>query len=153
MNLFGTCGDDQSSNRHLTETYPGTSSRHVRNREISNNVESRVYDENFGNGGFNRRSYYGDWSETDDSTEQTAEDPKLTNQSSSKKDWNNDRINNLKVKLQQRRLLNPYIRQHRQADFTEKPRMKMDKPFIYVIRHNPTGLILHIGRFNPKNQS
>ncbi|XP_034937791.1 mucin-5AC [Chelonus insularis] len=32
----------------------------------------------------------------------------------------------------------------------EKPRLKLDRPFLYVVRHNPTGLILHMGRFNPR---
>ena len=32
----------------------------------------------------------------------------------------------------------------------EKPRLKLDQPFLYFVRHNPTGLILHIGRFNPR---
>ncbi|KOX79755.1 Ovalbumin-related protein Y [Melipona quadrifasciata] len=32
----------------------------------------------------------------------------------------------------------------------EKPRLRLDQPFLYFVRHNPTGLILHIGRFNPR---
>lgn len=32
----------------------------------------------------------------------------------------------------------------------EKPRLKLDQPFLYFVRHNPTGLILHMGRFNPR---
>ncbi|XP_053977690.1 mucin-2 [Hylaeus volcanicus] len=31
-----------------------------------------------------------------------------------------------------------------------KPRLKLDQPFLYFVRHNPTGLILHTGRFNPR---
>lgn len=37
----------------------------------------------------------------------------------------------------------------RQTDESEKPRIKLDRPFLYFVRHNPTGLILHMGRFNP----
>lgn len=29
-------------------------------------------------------------------------------------------------------------------------RLRFDRPFLYFVRHNPTGLILHMGRFNPK---
>nr|CAH7735081.1 unnamed protein product [Callosobruchus chinensis] len=32
----------------------------------------------------------------------------------------------------------------------EPPRLRFDRPFLYFIRHNPTGLILHMGRFNPR---
>ncbi|XP_043278137.1 mucin-4 [Venturia canescens] len=38
----------------------------------------------------------------------------------------------------------------RQIDTTEKQRLKLDRPFLYFVRHNPTGLILHMGRFNPR---
>ncbi|XP_044003085.1 mucin-17 isoform X3 [Aphidius gifuensis] len=38
----------------------------------------------------------------------------------------------------------------RQTDESEKPRIKLDRPFLYFVRHNPTGLILHMGRFNPR---
>ncbi|XP_057672922.1 mucin-2 [Diorhabda carinulata] len=38
----------------------------------------------------------------------------------------------------------------RQARKPDVPRLKFDRPFIYFVRHNPTGLILHIGRFNPR---
>lgn len=41
-------------------------------------------------------------------------------------------------------------RSPRQTDSTEKPRLKLDRPFLYFVRHNPTGLILHMGRFNPR---
>lgn len=33
----------------------------------------------------------------------------------------------------------------------DKPRLKLDQPFLYFVRHNPTGLILHMGRFNPRS--
>lgn len=38
----------------------------------------------------------------------------------------------------------------RQARLPEVPRLRLDRPFLYFIRHNPTGLILHMGRFNPR---
>ncbi|CAG9764627.1 unnamed protein product [Ceutorhynchus assimilis] len=38
----------------------------------------------------------------------------------------------------------------RQARIPEVPRLRFDRPFLYFIRHNPTGLILHMGRFNPR---
>lgn len=38
----------------------------------------------------------------------------------------------------------------RQARLPETPRLRFDRPFLYFVRHNPTGLILHMGRFNPR---
>ncbi|KAK4883701.1 hypothetical protein RN001_007020 [Aquatica leii] len=38
----------------------------------------------------------------------------------------------------------------RQARLPDSPRLRFDRPFLYFVRHNPTGLILHMGRFNPR---
>lgn len=38
----------------------------------------------------------------------------------------------------------------RQARLPENPRLRFDRPFLYFVRHNPSGLILHIGRFHPR---
>ena len=38
----------------------------------------------------------------------------------------------------------------RQARIPEAPRLRYDKPFLYFVRHNPTGMILYMGRFNPR---
>lgn len=32
----------------------------------------------------------------------------------------------------------------------EKSKLKLDRPFLYFVRHNPSGIILHMGRFNPR---
>lgn len=38
----------------------------------------------------------------------------------------------------------------RQARVPEVPKLRFDRPFLYFVRHNPTGLIMHMGRFNPR---
>lgn len=38
----------------------------------------------------------------------------------------------------------------RQARLPEAPRLRFDRPFMFFVRHNPTGMILHMGRFNPR---
>lgn len=45
-----------------------------------------------------------------------------------------------------------FYREKRQAprSSSEKPRLKLDRPFLYFVRHNPSGIILHMGRFNPR---
>ncbi|XP_029156029.1 mucin-17 [Nylanderia fulva] len=44
-----------------------------------------------------------------------------------------------------------FYRQKRQpSGLSERPRLKLDRPFLYFVRHNPSGIILHMGRFNPR---
>ncbi|XP_032688922.1 serine-rich adhesin for platelets [Odontomachus brunneus] len=44
-----------------------------------------------------------------------------------------------------------FRREKRQLSTTsERPRLKLDRPFLYFVRHNPSGIILHMGRFNPR---
>lgn len=38
----------------------------------------------------------------------------------------------------------------RQARLPDMPRLRFDRPFLYVVRHNPTGMIVYLGRFNPR---
>lgn len=38
----------------------------------------------------------------------------------------------------------------RQARIPEAPRLRFDKPFLYFVRHNPSGMVLYFGRFNPR---
>lgn len=44
----------------------------------------------------------------------------------------------------------PLALRPRQARLPNALRLKFDRPFLYFLRHNPTGLILHMGRFNPR---
>lgn len=44
----------------------------------------------------------------------------------------------------------PLALRPRQARIPEVPRLRFDRPFLYIVRHNPTGIILHMGRFNPR---
>lgn len=44
-----------------------------------------------------------------------------------------------------------FYREKRQpSGLSERPRLKLDRPFLYFVRHNPSGIILHMGRFNPR---
>lgn len=47
----------------------------------------------------------------------------------------------------------PLALRPRQARRPPAPaRLRYDKPFFYAVRHNPTGVVLHMGRFNPRLQ-
>jgi hypothetical protein len=168
MNLFYTCGDENKlGGRPLSETFPGTSSRHTRAWKMINNIKTRNYnfDDNDSNdteisenSKQNEENYCKDLLTLDNLSQLHKRTEELDSQFPRTGKWDIDTINILREKLQKKRLwwFSPTkrrrCRNRRQAE-TEKPRMKMDKPFLYLIRHNLTGLILHIGRFNPKNQS
>jgi len=52
---------------------------------------------------------------------------------------------------QSRTTLYGFYREERQLSGSlERPRLKLDRPFLYFVRHNPSGIILHMGRFNPR---
>jgi hypothetical protein len=36
------------------------------------------------------------------------------------------------------------------SSLPENPRLRFDRPFLYFVRHNPTNIILFMGRFNPR---
>lgn len=47
--------------------------------------------------------------------------------------------------------MDQFYRERRQlSGSSEKPKLKLDRPFLYFVRHNPSGIILHMGRFNPR---
>lgn len=43
-----------------------------------------------------------------------------------------------------------YREKRHPSGLSERPRLKLDRPFLYFVRHNPSGIILHMGRFNPR---
>lgn len=151
MNLFCTCGgENKLGGRPLSETYPGTVSRHTRAWETINNFNNKAYGHLENNHSANSETSENskcdeedDWTSSDPETEITEEE--VLNDSD-KFNKSSKRFGRFMHSKRRR------CRTRRQAE-PEKPRMKMDKPFLYLIRHNLTGLILHIGRFNPKSQS
>ncbi|KAJ1525662.1 hypothetical protein ONE63_008880 [Megalurothrips usitatus] len=46
----------------------------------------------------------------------------------------------------------PLALRPRQARIPEAApaRLRFDRPFLFIVRHNPTGVLLHMGRFNPR---
>lgn len=44
----------------------------------------------------------------------------------------------------------PLALRPRQARIPEAARLRFDRPFLFLVRHNPTGVLLHMGRFNPR---
>ncbi|XP_011498183.1 PREDICTED: uncharacterized protein LOC105362440 [Ceratosolen solmsi marchali] len=167
MNLFATCGDENKlGGRPLSETFPGTSTRHTRAWEMINNMKTGIDDlensesvitEINDNIKHNEENDCDD-SLTSDNSSRLNESPEALHSQSAQSGKRDTDKSNIFRQKQRKKLwwLTPIkrrrCRNRRQVEI-EKPRMKMDKPFLYLIRHNLTGLILHIGRFNPKNQS
>ncbi|XP_031842472.2 uncharacterized protein LOC116431346 isoform X1 [Nomia melanderi] len=50
----------------------------------------------------------------------------------------------------QEHLVSDFRARNSETQPEDRPRLKLDQPFLYFVRHNPTGLILHMGRFNPR---
>ncbi|XP_047365880.1 mucin-3A-like isoform X1 [Vespa velutina] len=71
-------------------------------------------------------------------------------------DGQSNPLNYLEVNTSKSMFSKPDKRRKRHADNakvmmrSERSRLKLDRPFLYFVRHNPTGLILHMGRFNPR---
>lgn len=65
-------------------------------------------------------------------------------------DYENERAFASDPIYNQRYLNLPLPLRPRQARIPDIPRLRFDKPFIYFVRHNPTGMVLYFGRFNPR---
>ncbi|KYM79273.1 Leukocyte elastase inhibitor [Atta colombica] len=91
---------------------------------LRRNVERRTEDDNFGNTAEENTMRYGILPQ-EDNIDSYAE--------------------------QSRTVLYGFYREERQLSGSlERPRLKLDRPFLYFVRHNPSGIILHMGRFNPR---
>ncbi|XP_015179342.1 PREDICTED: mucin-17 [Polistes dominula] len=125
INLFGTCGDENPTNgRHHMETYPATPIKRSRkHEEISlDDVDKFFLDKSSPTKIF-------DVLEISDSAFGEA-----------------IRINDEIIDKRRKR----HADNGKVTMRSERSRLKLDRPFLYFVRHNPTGLILHMGRFNPR---
>lgn len=128
INTFSTCGEDKITDQHHVEMYPAPPIQH---RNI------HAYD-------------------TDD--EPPAQETARTQSFESEYDdyWRQggaaaDEDRALDYALFDDEYLGlPLPLRPRQARIPEAPRLRFDKPFLFFVRHNPTGMILYMGRFNPR---
>ncbi|KYN15692.1 PREDICTED: mucin-17 [Trachymyrmex cornetzi] len=91
---------------------------------LRRNVERRTEDDNFGNTAEENTMRYGTLPQEDNIDSYTD---------------------------QSRTVLYGFYREERQLSGSlEKSRLKLDRPFLYFVRHNLSGIILHMGRFNPR---
>lgn len=134
INTFGTCGDDKGTESHYKEVYPSPPNQKyfsfpkMRKLKLQNPYISSLPD-NIKNKMFEGSSKYA----------------------------NEDSMKYIEY---QRALFDPFYDtkymelplplRPRQARIPEAPRLRFDKPFLYFVRHNPTGMILYMGRFNPR---
>ncbi|XP_048507213.1 microtubule-associated protein futsch isoform X1 [Athalia rosae] len=145
INLFSTCGDETiTGGRHHVEIYPATPLRGAR----------------------------GDANKLQEVQEEQIEEGKVEETSSNLADDDHpiarrsvtvaDYINSSQAaeeeqhsQAEERSIRSPVLPKGsnvmgNKAKQTERPRLKIDGPCLFFVRHNPTGMILNMGRFNPR---
>ncbi|XP_026810237.1 mucin-5AC [Rhopalosiphum maidis] len=125
VNTFSTCGEDTIGARHHVETYPASPQRMGR--------ASR-------HGG--RESGQNDGSDDVDDSH-TSGDGSIHDGGRRKRDADDLPLHSPYSHL-------PLNLRPRQARLPDVPRLRFDRPFLYLVRHNPTGMIIYLGRFNPR---
>lgn len=124
VNTFSTCGEDTIGARHHVETYPASPQRMGR----SSRHESAQ------NGG------------DDDSL--TSGDEEMVHNGRPEGSRRKRYADDLPLHSPYSHL--PLNLRPRQARLPDVPRLRFDRPFLYLVRHNPTGMIIYLGRFNPR---
>jgi len=124
VNTFSTCGEDTIGARHHVETYPASPQRMGR----AGRHESGQ------NGG--------------DDDSRTSGDEETVR-------YGGPEVSRRKRYADDLPLHSPYSHlplnlRPRQARLPDVPRLRFDRPFLYLVRHNPTGMIIYLGRFNPR---
>ncbi|XP_078053344.1 uncharacterized protein LOC144478874 [Augochlora pura] len=141
MNLFSTCGDENTANgRHHVEVYPAS--------PLSRQFPS--YDDE-------RRTleFEGQLRSDSDLESESESDSRSNSHTNSYSDSNPDSNSTATtldccVNNHPRTVSGNGIVKISEKQTVDRPRLKLDQPFLYFVRHNPTGLILHMGRFNPR---
>ncbi|XP_067631839.1 serine-rich adhesin for platelets [Eurosta solidaginis] len=124
INTFSICGEEKIGDNHHVEMYPAPPLR-KRNKDLS------ADDVNAGDDG----AY--------DSSEAIIDFGSLVHDSALARSFYDDLLDPKYLEL-------PLSLRPRQARLPDVPRLRFDKPFLYFVRHNPTGIILFMGRFNPR---
>lgn len=120
INTFSTCGEDKLAEEHHVEMYPAPPNKY---RTMNYAHENYV-----------RKA----------STATATTDSSPNEDDSDSQRAFADELFDLKY------LNMPLPLRPRQARIPDVPRLRFDKPFIYFVRHNPTGMVLYMGRFNPR---
>lgn len=124
VNTFSTCGEDTIGARHHVETYPASPQRMGR----SGRYESGQ------NGG--------------DDDSRTSDDEETVRSGGPESGRQKRYADDLPLHSPYSHL--PLNLRPRQARLPDVPRLRFDRPFLYLVRHNPTGMIIYLGRFNPR---
>ncbi|XP_025204185.1 flocculation protein FLO11 [Melanaphis sacchari] len=123
VNTFSTCGEDTIGARHHVETYPASPQRMGRNGRDGSSLTGSDDDDRV-------------------STDESIHDG-VHEGGRRKRDADDLPLHSPYSHL-------PLNLRPRQARLPDVPRLRFDRPFLYLVRHNPTGMIIYLGRFNPR---
>lgn len=126
VNTFSTCGEDTIGARHHVETYPASPQRMGRAGRDGGHESSQNSDNDDGH------------NSGDESVHNNRHDG----------DRQKRNVDDLPLHSPYSHL--PLNLRPRQARLPDVPRLRFDRPFLYLVRHNPTGMIIYLGRFNPR---
>ncbi|XP_015524445.2 titin [Neodiprion lecontei] len=151
INLFSTCGDEAiNGGRHHIEIYPAGPLRGA--RVVKNNTESRPEDHEV------------ELNPSEDEAEHETRSRRSVSVAEYVQEFHNMEKRSVSQSNEEELLAgneNSEERSERassklreplgsKAKQSSRPLLKLDRPFLYFVRHNPTGMILHMGRFNPR---
>lgn len=123
INTFSTCGEDKLAEQHHVEMYPAPPNKY--------------------------RTMHYDTMHARNERTSTSTSTLISTSTSTESVFDSQR--SFSDPLFDLTYLNlPLPLRPRQARIPEVPRLRFDKPFIYFVRHNPTGMVLYMGRFNPR---
>lgn len=133
INTFSTCGEDTLSEEHHVEMYPAP----------PNKFRTMYYEQLQARNRANAAAAATAATKSTTTTTTTMSQPIDSYDIEAQRSFS-DPLFDLKY------LNLPLPLRPRQARVPETPRLRFDKPFIYFVRHNPTGMVLYMGRFNPR---
>ena len=159
LNTFSTCGERAVDSRHHVEFFPTSplaspGRRAARGRRLRPRVSEEVdpkielHPDNIGK---DRDSYYDKLGDALEAAEARGASGLTSSEEANLSDSREARTFQRIADFEDPDLMKvPLALRPRQARIPEAARLRFDRPFLFFVRHNPTGILMHMGRFNPR---